>query len=552
LIRTHQAQFERACDAIIAGSPARRIILHVSPGGGKSAIPIIAGRLITAGLADALCWVTPRKALQDQGERNFLDPFFRSMFDHKLTVRSSTNEINPCRGQSGFVTTYQAIGVDENRTVLRDFSTKRYILILDEFHHVEDGGVWHKALAPLVDRAKYLILMTGTLARGDDKKIAFIPYRQVGKESYAPDIDGDDNETFFIRYSRTTALIERAIIPIRFILSDGHVEWETRSGEKKAGRLSRMYQDQGASLFTALNTGFAEALLDRGLEHWQRWKRYRPSSKLMVVTANYEHAKAFTAILREKGFRAKIATSHESPTAMKNIKEFKFKDLDILACIAMCYEGLDVPQISHIISLTRVRSVPWIEQMISRAVRIDPSAGPYESQVAHVFAPDDPLFSQVVQKIRAEQIPIAIKGEPKGKKEGFEETEGDLEPWITPINGEIAGSRVVSFYGDGIPTGEIPPIIQTVTDLEGEMRLQIENHVSRYSFENYYRPEKINGEIKGRCGKSRGDMTLKELEECLAYVEKAYPLNGGPGHGASKPRGKGRRVPSKAYTWEGR
>jgi len=349
------------------------------------------------------------------------------------------------------------------------------------------------------------------------------------------------------------ALLEQAIIPIRFILSDGRVEWETKEGQTKAGKLSAMHADSGAALFTALNTAFSEDLLDRGMAHWKRWKERRSSSKILVVTANIDHARHFTGVLKEKGFSAKIATSHDSPTAMKNIKDFKFTHLDILVTIAMAYEGLDCPQISHIISLTHIRSVPWIEQMIARAVRIDPAAGPYESQVAFVFAPDDPMFSRVVQQIKREQLPVAVQGEGRGTKEEKEGGDGEAEPWITPINGEIMGSREISFYGDGIPDGSMPPpIIQTIREIEDDLLHRIENHVVRFSFENYYKPQRINGEIKGRFGKGRGEMTIDELRECLEWVTDAYPLNGGHGYGQSKPRGKGRRVPSKAYTWEGR
>lgn len=135
--RKHQSDMENIIQEIIDGAPVRDILVRVTPGGGKSSLPIIAGRLITAGLADAICWICPRMSLQDQAERNFLDPFFRTMFDHSLLIRSSTNEHNPCRDTRGFVTTYQAIGVDEKGTVLQEIFSKRYILVLDEYHHAE-------------------------------------------------------------------------------------------------------------------------------------------------------------------------------------------------------------------------------------------------------------------------------------------------------------------------------------------------------------------------------------------------------------------------------
>jgi len=57
LKRKHQIDFETVIDSIIDGSPVNKIIAHVTPGGGKSALPIIAGKLKTHGLVDKLLWI---------------------------------------------------------------------------------------------------------------------------------------------------------------------------------------------------------------------------------------------------------------------------------------------------------------------------------------------------------------------------------------------------------------------------------------------------------------------------------------------------------------
>jgi len=343
--------------------------------------------------------------------------------------------------------------------------------------------------------------------------------------------------------------MEQAIIPLRFYLSDGYVEWETKQGVRRSGKLSKMNEEASAALFTALSTQFAEQILKRGLEHWSRHKERSTISKLLVVTANYSHAKHFAGLLKAMGYKAKIATSHDSPVALKNIKEFRFGGLDILVTIAMAYEGLDVPQISHIICLTHIRTLPWIEQMISRAVRIDPSAGPYESQVAYVFAPDDPLFSEVVEAIRQEQVPIVGDVERAPNKAAGDSREPEREPWITPLGGEITGSREISMYGAASDAGR-PSQTITVKDMEEELLARISRHIARFSFENRYKPQRINAEVKAHFRKARRNMTLRELEECLKFVQYAYPLNGREGRSAtSPPRGKKRRVPTQVRLW---
>ena len=541
-LRKHQAAFDRAIDGIIAGSGTRQILVDVTPGGGKSLIPILAGKLIKAGLAERLAWICPRLTLTDQAERNFLDPFFRRMLDHNLTIRAATNQVNPCRGQDGFVTTYQAVGVDTSRSLAHEFSRHKYVLILDEFHHAEEGGVWHKALAPLVERAAFVVLMTGTLARGDGDRIAFMPYRAVGHGQFLPDPTGDSSMEV-VTYSRVDALKEHAILPLEFSLSDGEVTWETDTGEKKTATLSRAYAEQSAALYTALNTEFAEDMLHNALEHWELYRStINPRSKFLVVAADIGSAKRFLSTLKTWGHRAEIATSGDTEQALRNIKHFRSGDLGTLCTVAMAYEGFDCQPLTHVCALTHIRSVPWIEQMIARAARVDRLAGPYSEQRGYIFAPDDPLMRSVVNKIEAEQAAVAKHSESLGVGGGGG---GGKAPDVIPLGSELTGTRQWAL--GGIPDGEPAPL--TVSEREGILRRAIEQHIRKFTYDNFYRPERINGELKAAMGKPRAEMTLEELEALDRYVRKTYPLNGNGGSGKSPARRIKRTLPTKAVTW---
>ncbi len=522
------------------------IICEVTPGGGKSALPIIAGKLITAGLVDALCWICPRKTLQNQGEQNFQDPLFKKLLRHNLTVRSSTNDINPCRGLNGFITTYQAIGVDHNQTILNDFSSKRYILILDEFHHAEEGGPWHEALQPLVDRAKYIILMTGTMERGNGTRIAFT-----------------GTETIRIKYTRKDALAEKAIIPLHFSFSDGNVKWIDYDGQEiKYDSIANMpKKDVAKAIYTAITTKYAEELLAKGLSHWIDHKKRCPSSKLLIVTANVALAKKAISFLEKYRFRTEIATSHESVAAQIAIRRFKAGYTDILVGVAMFYEGFDCKQVSHIISLTHIRSKPWLEQMFARAVRIDPDAGPYETQYGYIFAPDDPLFRKVVAKIQSEQAPFIKKQMPKNNQSlmfdgdsdsGLQEPGGNIYN-IIPVGSALTNGREITLGQQFTQSDDCAP--ETPSEIEADLRDQIESHVRQFSFVNRYNPKRLNAEIKKYFNKARNSMTLSELEAVLAYVKRVYPLNGSGSlslpRNQAKPRGGGVRVPTKAVPWHG-
>lgn len=561
-LRQHQQKTLEVIDGIIAGSGVTKIILHAVPGSGKSLIPIIAGKLITAGLADALAWITPRKTLQEQGERGFLDPTFRSMIGHNLTIRTSTNDNDPCRGTNGFATTYQAVAMDEKFILQDEFARKRYILVLDEFHHVEEGGVWHQALQPLIDRASYLVLMTGTLERGDTYPIAFIPYN-LTSGGMVPALESDPSIAA-ISYTREDALKENAILPLNFVLHDGNVEWK-KDTETKSGKLSRIAIDAGAAIWTALSTEFADELLRAGLSHWADYKLSHPRSKILIVVANIFQAKRVIKELQSMGLNAEIATSHDHEGAVNAIRKFKSPGCDILVSVAMVYEGFDAPQATHLICLTHVRSMPWIEQMVARVVRIDPYAGPYETQMGYVFAPDDFLMKKIILRIQAEQIACAhAKGEfssgapdQTGLPDGLKTGDGEKHPHgITPIGSSLTDRRefkmgeAYGFDSSGHSYDKPPETPKTQSEIEKELREQIEKHLRKFAFDNYYKPQRINKEVKDAFeGKARVDMTVPELERVLSYVCNVYPLRKIDPDPAFKRRGSGRRVPTKAVPW---
>jgi superfamily II DNA or RNA helicase len=111
MLRRHQAELNSLCEEIKSGrhTVLRRIICPVVPGGGKSLLPLILAAHLLPGYADKLCWVVPRLALQHQAECEFVKPGFRRLLQHQHELRQSTNDVDPSRGLSGYITTYQAI-----------------------------------------------------------------------------------------------------------------------------------------------------------------------------------------------------------------------------------------------------------------------------------------------------------------------------------------------------------------------------------------------------------------------------------------------------------
>lgn len=568
MLRKMQAQFKDVVDGIKAGSGVKIVDLLGTPGAGKSAIPIQACELIKAGLADAVLWIVPRSALQNQGERGFIDPFFIDLFNHDFQIRESTNEFNPCRGTNGFVTTYQAIGVDKEKTVLREVKSKRYIIILDEFHHLEKNGVWHQAIDEIVMAGHFLVKMTGTLGRGDKKEIAYINYKN--KRPYFKNC----GEEALIVYSRVDALKEKAILPIEFHLSDGEFEWAKKNGEHasvKSFNQAFTPQQKSEALFTAINSDFAADLLRSCVLSWQSLKKTNDNAKLLIVTADYKLAKDAVFMLnRGCRVKAEIATSHESKDAVKSIKRFKDGLCDCLVTIAMAYEGLDVPGITHICTLTNIRAREWIEQMLARGVRIDkhPAAGSYNSQKCYVFAPMDKQFKKVVDMIRKQQLSVIdtfAKIKEEKEPDSDEEKELDADPVkqgeITPISSKLTGKDSFLMGLDDDSSTEQSPMdnavpIMTIKEQELFIRKTIHSHVNKYCFDNRYRQERINHELKVKFGKARKLMDLSELKTLMQYLIKNYPIERTETirdiKGLSIQRGRSVRVTNKVEPFMGK
>ncbi|WP_431270814.1 DEAD/DEAH box helicase [Dankookia sp. P2] len=271
-LRSHQQLLAGVVEAIATGqTDLRDILAAVTPGGGKSLLPVIAAaRLMAAGLVERVCWIVPRDSLRLQAEEAFADPAWRDALSHAVSVRAAENAPDPCRGLQGWITTYQGVAAAPELH-LAEFRRHRTLLVVDEVHHLPAEAVpdapeeaaWSRAILPLLETAAVRLLLSGTLERADGRPILWLPYRK-GQGTRTREVDLAAPGFAVIGYSRAQALAEKAVLPVDFGALDGEAEWldEARrrtgphpvSGPPEVGR---------AALFTALRTGFARDLLRR-------------------------------------------------------------------------------------------------------------------------------------------------------------------------------------------------------------------------------------------------------------------------------------------------
>ena len=405
-LRQHQAQIDAICQEVISRkanglAPIKYVLSHVTPGGGKSLLPIIVTERLCKILGARISWIVPRHTLRIQGEANYTDGDLRKIFPHTNKIRASGNDYDPDRDFQGYITTYQAVQ-EHPQLHLDAFKAWPRILFIDEFHHAEENSMYAQAIKPLVDEAVLTVLMSGTIERGDRKPIAFLEYTKEGKVNTHP---ADDWR--YVHYSRSDAVRDRAIVKLEFCLIDGRTEIEdANNGTVYAyDAFKDVFKDhEGASVYSAVTSEIGSNILRTGVADWQRYKEQNyPNAKCLVVTAGIDEARKYHRMLKADGIEARIAVSADSKIGIDNIERFKVArsdggDVDVLVTVAMAYEGLDVKHITHVIVVTHYRSEPWIEQCVSRANRVAEG-----KDRGFIYAPADRQFQAIVARIKEEQ-----------------------------------------------------------------------------------------------------------------------------------------------------
>ena len=565
MLRKHQAQLRQiAIDIRTGHSKATNILAHVTPGGGKSAFGMIIAKELAEPLGYKICWVVPRDALRRQGERNFVEQ--NHLFGHTSKIRASGNDLNPSRGEGGCVVTYQAIA--QNPDLWRsEFERNKYILILDECHHVPDKGDsydeearYFAAIAPLVRLAKIRIFASGTLARHDGHKIAFIRYEST-TAAETPALTPSEDWAV-IRYSRKDALEEGAIVPLHFQVMDGRAQWFDEKGNERAVEsiAAADAKDQAAILKTVLETKYAHDLIDRCLQSWLEHRQMAyPQAKMLVIAPTQDVARAYVKYLNKKSVPALLAISDDSEQAQRNIDAFK-RDETCLVTVGMAYEGLDVPEITHVALLTNIRSRPWIEQAICRANRTEAKGGKTHG---YIFLPDDLQMRRIMDAVEAEQAavvsPVPVRREMQasaggerigttiapvesllttergqgledGTRTGHQETAAIREAMrqtgmkgISPIQFKqaltVLGVAVVPNGNTPEPDYSESVIQATPSEQESALKKSIYRQVNRIAKADPERIVRINGLLLATFG-DRATATIPVLQQILRYVNE--------------------------------
>ena len=353
------------------------------------------------------------------------------------------------------------------------------------------------------------------------------------------------------------------MLPVTFGALDGEARWlEPAQAGPDGGRTraeagphrlagSHPTETTRPALFTALRTGFADALLRRAFDATRQLRAERRAAglgprglgKLLVVAPDQAQARRYLDLLRRWVPRAqtdsvRLATSDEHD-AHETLAAYRLRpEPSALVTVAMAYEGLDAPEVAVVAALTHIRSRPWLEQMVARATRVDPDAGPYGSQRALVFHPDDPFFAKFRWRMEQEQGTRA-RG-PRSPQQGtlplwlqdrLAEAREDRD--IVPLESNALALRLMRL-APGPELALTRPEVEAQGDMleapsaaERRLRARVGEMVAAQVVEDSESLQAARGgyhaynaALKRVLGKPRSAMTLAELEAAASWLER--------------------------------
>lgn len=447
MLRKHQLEVIEICKEINQGKPIDKVYLDCHPGSGKSGDSVLFAKYLIGTSVDKICHVAPRLSLVYQIEENMIDPFFES----GRVIRVADNLPDPSRGLDGFSITYQAIARN-SMNLIEDFQKHRYCLVLDENHHILSDGTWEEPLKKLIGLSKVTVFLTGTAFRGDGQPISYFPYKN-SKFDKTP-----SENSRFITYTRSDALREQAIIPVKLNLIDGSGSYE------KKGELIEYNTITREHLKAAVKSDYAFQVIDSDMVEFLEYRKNFPLAQMILVGTDIETSRSYASYIKDKWCRCRAVDS-EMPNSVDIIKSFKKGDFPVLSSCGQAYEGLDVPNTSHMIIMTHIRSEPWLTQCINRATRYRPW-----KDYAYITAPADPDFQMFFKSWIWEQEQC-LKDE--DTRTGGGNGQGGTKPEIEILHGEA----------------HLPPSTQEKL-LRTEMNFIINSYISEKS------KKIIDGELK--------------------------------------------------------
>lgn len=342
----------------------------------------------------------------------------KTQWSNNVQIDTETSRVHLSSNYKGMVMTYQGLATmcsskSKNDVLSRFLSNKKVLLVLDECHHLSESNTWGKALEGLFSNHLnvFALSLSGTPFRTDNKRIPFLPYKEVepGIIEYVPDIVVTYKEGIQDGYlRRICAITQNGTIQIP-TSNDQVFAADFRDHIHKKWEPARL---RGA-LQLSKNHTFMETLLTKGIRRLNKTRRKFPRAQGLVIAQNRQHAGEIREYMEMRGCNVELVVSERgSGNGDKNqrlIKKFRENvngKYEWIIAVDMISEGVDIPNVCTIVYASNKTTVMYFLQGTGRGIRT--SSQMAECTVAHIFLPEDPRLVKIVQTLMKDLPPVTM------------------------------------------------------------------------------------------------------------------------------------------------
>lgn len=412
----------KALHWLVEDAKDKHFLINAAPGAGKTvAACVIAKQLMEMGLVDRVIVIAPRVEVVRQWSKDFHQ--ITGKFMGKVTGADDQIETDVCATWAAIESLQDAF-----QAVCK---SARVLLICDEHHHAAVSAAWGNSADSAFTDAKYVLVLTGTPIRSDQKQSVWMAYDDQGA------IDHPEEGTYTLTYGEAVDL--GYCRPATFHRHEGRFTVDLEDGEqvivtsKQPANLTptmaRIPGLQRALNFFKLacapqfeadgRTPRVDAYQGTMVE-WASTKlndlRYRmPNAGGLVIAPSIEMAEYMVKLIERMEGETPGIVHSQMPNAEGRIESFRYTEKRWLVSVAMISEGVDIPRLRVLIYLPHALTELAFRQALGRVVR---SAGPDDDTRAYVIMPSFDILETFARRVEDEMPATAKKddGPPKTKK----------------------------------------------------------------------------------------------------------------------------------------
>lgn len=399
----------------------RHFLINAAPGAGKTrASCAIANELLENGEIDRVIVIAPRGEVVTQWAKDFESVTGRFM--QKVTGRDgdiSAMNLDVCA-------TWAAVqGLQDAMQAVCQQS--RVLVICDEHHHAAVEAAWGNGADSAFNRAKYVLVLTGTPIRSDGAKSIWMAYDDAGA------IDQPVGGSYTLTYGEAVDL--GYCRPVTFHRHEGkftvdvdagasvHVSSHEKAQLPKA--MARVPGLQRALDFyrlactpqyerdnvTPLAIGYQATMLECAAQKLNELRLRMPNAGGLVIAPSIEMAEYMVKLIELIEGETPILVHSQMPNPELKIRAFRKTGKRWLVSVAMVSEGVDIPRLRLLVYLPHALTELSFRQAIGRVVR---TAGPDDDTRAYVVMPSLDTLETYARRVE-EEMPTSARAPAGGE-----------------------------------------------------------------------------------------------------------------------------------------